>query len=184
MYDSDCPSYTLRSLQRHFEAYQAAGSVLIKAKMFTNVVNPALISGPSDRRVVEILNFSELHVLTGVVGKLVGELIKVFNDGEVGQQFVNSFVIKVNIKWCPYQPNSFEGNQAKKMVDHSANLYQAAMELNLPEAEKTKVIRVFQAQMFHSIDESSQPCAEGGLTEGTGPGLAVAGVAGPHQPTH
>ena len=38
--------------------------------------------------------------------------------------------------------------------------------------------------MFCSIDESSLLCAEGGLTEGTGPGLAVAGVAGPHQSTH
>ena len=123
--------------------------------MFTNVVNPALISGPPDRRVVEILNFSELHVLTGVVGKLVGELIKVFDDGEAGQQFVNSFMIKFNIKWCPYQPNSFEGNQAKKMVDHSTDLYQAAMELDLPEAEKTKVISFCKTlQKFKGVVDS------------------------------
>ena len=72
--------------------------------------------------------------------KLVRELIKVFNDREVGQQFVNSFMIKFNIKWCPYQPNSFKGNQEKKMVDHNANLYQAVRELNLPEVERAKII--------------------------------------------
>ena len=141
-YDCDCPSYTFGSLQQHFANFQADGADLKAAKKFTNVVNPALITGPPDRRIIEVLNFSELHVMTGVVGKLVGELIKVFSDteGQAGQKFVDSFMTDHNIKWCAYQPNSFEGNQAKKMLDHSSDLKLAARELELEAEEKEKVL--------------------------------------------
>lgn len=39
-----------------------------------------------------------------------------------------------NIKWCVYQPNSFEGNQAKKMIDHCTKLKLAARKLPLLDA--------------------------------------------------
>ena len=140
-YNCDCPSYTFSSLQQHLTNFQADGADLKAAKKFTNVVNPALISGPPDRRIIEVLNFSELHFMTGVVGKLIGELIKVFSNTQAGQEFVDSFMRTHNIKWCLYQPNSFEGNQAKKMIDHSSDLKLAARELPQLEAEeKEKVL--------------------------------------------
>ena len=54
-------------------------------------------SGPLDRRVIVVLNFSELHVITCDVGQLIGELFT-----HTGQKFVNSFKMTNNIKWCPY----------------------------------------------------------------------------------
>ena len=47
---------------------------------------------PPDRRIIEVPNFSELHIVTGIVSKLIRELIKAFSNTQAGQ----------NIKLCPY----------------------------------------------------------------------------------
>ena len=37
--------------------------------------------------------------MTGVVGKLIGELIKAFSNTQAGQEFVDSAFLKTGYKW-------------------------------------------------------------------------------------
>ena len=84
---------------------------------------------------------------------------------------MDSFMTDHNIKWCAYQPNSFEGNQAKKMLDHSSDLKLAARELELDAEEKEKVLgfcstleefkKVIDAAFGQKLDPSFRGVGEG-----------------------
>ena len=41
---------------------------------YQNVINKPLLVGEPDRETLDILNIPELHIRTGVVGKLITEL--------------------------------------------------------------------------------------------------------------
>ena len=67
---------------------------------------------------MEVLNPPELHVMTGVVGKVLkGMETKSFGTGPEGEKFLNDFLKREDISRCCYQGNrSFEGNQARKLL--------------------------------------------------------------------
>ena len=117
-----CPPITLKNLDENFQAFQAAGGDEKRAKEFFNCVRPALLQGPPETRSLELLTIAELHIMTGVVGKLVQELVKSFQQKEDGDLFINTFMKKNNISWCSYQPGTFEGNQARKLLKLSSKL--------------------------------------------------------------
>ena len=117
-----CQLYTLGSLKEHLTNFENAGKNKKNAKNYSNVINPALITGPDSLLLLEILSFPSLHVLTGVTGKLINELIKGFRVEERGNDFVTQFMKSNGIKWCEYRPQTFEGNQARKMVKFSHKL--------------------------------------------------------------
>ena len=57
----------------HKEFLKACGNDK-KAQLYNNVVNKPLLKGEDSKKVISLVNFPELHVLTGVVGKLIKEL--------------------------------------------------------------------------------------------------------------
>ena len=84
---------TIGSLWAAYDAFLEAGSNLKLAQRFMNVVNPPLIIGPNDSKVLGLVYFPELHVLTGIVGKLVKELErKVFSSPEAGKKFLDDWM--------------------------------------------------------------------------------------------
>ena len=57
---------------------------------YQNVINKPLLVGEPDTKTWDILNIPELHIMTGVVGKLNTELEnQEFETKKKGQTFVN-----------------------------------------------------------------------------------------------
>lgn len=84
---------TIKSLWEDYKSYVKAGSDLKKAMNFHNVVNPPLVTGRDDPKILgDLFFFPEHHVFTGIVGKLVKELEKnVFDSPEEGNTFLNEW---------------------------------------------------------------------------------------------
>ena len=129
-----CPANTLESLATHHSNYQAAGSKKSTAMKYNNCTQPALISGSPDKTMLEVFSFPELHVMTGMVGKLVKEMIAAFPNREAGKSFINLFMKQHNISWCDYMPGTLEGNQARKLLFVSPMLEVEARKLPLNSA--------------------------------------------------
>ena len=103
---------------------------------FNNVVNPPLLTGPDDSLVLSIIYFPELHVLIGVVGKLVKEFEKnVFSTPEEGKQFIDTWMASPTVNVCKtvyHGSANFVGDMAKKLLKKLDNL---RMEVNKLEPE-------------------------------------------------
>ena len=89
---------------------------------FNNVVNPPLVTGDDDHNILgDIFLFPELHVFTGIVGKLVKEKERnVFSTPEEGKQFMEDWMSQpgVNVSKTVYYGNaSFVGNMAEKLLE-------------------------------------------------------------------
>ena len=119
-------SLTIGSLWANYNKYVANGSKLKSAMKFGNVVNVPLLTGPNDRWILDIFNFPELHVLTGITGKIVKEFErKVFTCAEDGKNFMDRWMVQpsVNVSRTVYHGSaSFKGNMAKKLLKLSNNL--------------------------------------------------------------
>ena len=129
-----CPANTLGSLQDHHARFILTGGRPQNAKNHQNCIRPALLSGPPELPVMKLIHFPELHVMTGVTGKLVNELIDKFSSKEKGRKWVEEFMDDNNISWCAYRPSTFEGNQARKFLRLSSKLRQKARNLPLLDA--------------------------------------------------
>ena len=57
--------YTLGDLLQWHQKYEDAGKPHKKQKEYNNVINPPLLSGPLDRRIIEFLNIPSLHLFLG-----------------------------------------------------------------------------------------------------------------------
>ena len=59
--------------------------------MFQNLVNPPLLTDST--KTIEKLNISELHCMTGLMGKVVSEMERcAFMTKEDGEKFMNDFL--------------------------------------------------------------------------------------------
>ena len=89
-----------------------------KAKHYQNVINPPLLTGDNETTTLDVLNISELHCLTGSTGKIISGLEScAFETKGSGERFIDNFLKREDISKCVYQgSNSFEGNQARKLL--------------------------------------------------------------------
>ena len=75
-------------------------------------MNPPILSMDPDKRVIEVLHIPSLHLLLGVVDKLLQELEK-----KVSKNWVDKYLKKVNIVRKSYQgQHSLEGNQCSEFL--------------------------------------------------------------------
>ena len=73
--------YTLESLYRLYDQWIADGANLKKAKKYTNVVHPPLLTGDKNKKIL----IPSLHILRGVVDKILKEILKnLFENKECG----------------------------------------------------------------------------------------------------
>ena len=111
---------TIGSLWSSYNSYVENGSNLKQAQKYNNVVNPPLLTGSDNTKVLSIVYFPELHVLTGIVGKLVKELErKVFSTPEIGKKFMDDWMASpsVNVSRTVYQGSAnFVGDMAKLLL--------------------------------------------------------------------
>ena len=95
--------------------------------------------------------------MTGVIGKLIGEIEKSFPDNKdtgEGTAFVNQFLKDNNIHRTEYQgSHSFEGNHARKLLHVISKMRPEAQNLNGDYKEKVlRIISVIEA--FDKVVES------------------------------
>ena len=120
---------TIGSLWASYGSFIEAGSNLKLAQRFKNVVNPPLLIGPTDCKVLGLVYFPELHVLTGIVGKLVKEMErKVFSSPEAGKKFLDDWMASplVNVARTVYHGSAnFVGDMAKLLLKKVGHLEEA-----------------------------------------------------------
>ena len=120
---------TIGSLWSAYNLWVTNGADMSQAKEYGNVTNKPLLTGDDDKLIRDIFHIPELHILTGVVGKIVKALEgKAFKTPHEGKDFMNSWLKKEVIRRCVYQGSaSFEGNQAEKLLKKVDSLEEAVM---------------------------------------------------------
>ena len=159
--------YTLESLCRLYDQWMADGAIhwsynlhrdskvlnLKKAKKYTNVVHPPLLTGDKNKKILELVNIPYLHTLLGVVDKILKEIEKnLCKNKEYGLQFVNRYLSKINICRVSYHgQHRLEGNASNKLLKNidSFELFFHESSLGVPAAKYIKVLRDFE-KIIHS----------------------------------
>ena len=116
------------------------------------MVNPPLIIGPNDSKVLGLVYFPELHVLTGIVGKLVKELErKVFSSPEAGKKFLDDWMASplVNVTRTVYHGSAnFVGDMAKLLLKKDGHLEEAISMLdNVTTIKAAPFIKAFKQEV-------------------------------------
>ena len=93
------------------------------AKNYFNVINKPLLVGDDSTKVVSVVNFPELHVLTGILGKLVKEMEHILESSESGVSVLSDWMESVNVAKTVYHGScSFVGDMAKRFLKNLDSL--------------------------------------------------------------
>ena len=132
-WDETYKSLTIASLFEWNQKFLESGGNKKNAKFYQNVINKPLLTGDDDTKTLEVLNPPELHLMTGILGKLIMEMErKAFEDSGEGEAFVTEFLKEEDISRCVYQGSrSFEGNQARKLLKNVDKLERKVMTLDM-----------------------------------------------------
>ena len=126
-WDDSSKPLTIGSLMDWYNKFLESGANMRSAKMYQNVVNKPLLIGDDERKTLELLNPPQLHIMTGVLGKLIKEMERM-----TGERFMSEFLRVEDISRCVYQGSrSFEGNQARKLLRNVDKLQREVMKLDL-----------------------------------------------------
>lgn len=105
---------TLASLQNYYEQYKESGFDKTHAMNFQNVINPPLITGDPDIPIFKLINIPGLHILLGIVLKLLVAIQSIMEDGIAK---MDTFLDSNNIKRIKYQGQErLDGNQCAEFV--------------------------------------------------------------------
>ena len=131
-----------------YDQWMADGANLIKAKKYSNVVYPPLITGDKDKKILELVNIPGLHILLGVIDKILKEIEKnLFETKGCGLLFVNRYLSQINICRVSYQEqHRLEGNARNKLLKNidSFELFFHESSLGVPAAKYIRVLRNFE----------------------------------------
>ena len=170
-WETQAKHLTIGSLNEWYQKFLDNGGNVKNAKKFQNVINPPLLTGDDSTKTLEVLNVSELHCMTGSTGKIVSgfERCAFENKGE-GEKFMNEFLKREDISKCVYQgSNSFEGNQARKLLKCVDKLERDVKHLldfetatkALPFVESLRLLdKVFTACFGQALDPDYKECID------------------------
>ena len=115
---------TLGMLRDFHKEFLEAGGNEKKAQLYNNVVNKPLLRGQDSEKVISLVNFPELHVLTGVVGKVIKELQrKAFKSEQEGIKFLDKWMKSVHVEKTVYHGSaSFVGGMAVRLLNNLDSL--------------------------------------------------------------
>ena len=162
-WNGDCSLLTIGTLKEFYQGYLED---LAKDEgdrdgpmEFNNCTSENLLqflAFPDDTLVLDIINIPELHLLMGVVVKLMQYVQACFGklpaEKERGLEFVKMFYKNINI--TVRQPGRLEGNQAEKVLKNTAEFLRLAQEL--PQEISNKVSAV--ADVFNAFNEVKHTC--------------------------
>ena len=130
----------------------ADGANLKNAKNYTNVVHLPFLTGSKNKKLLELVKNSGLHILLGVVDKFLKKIEQIlFENKECGLQFVNRYLPKINIYRVSYHGQHRLGaNACNKLLKNldSFELFFHESSLGIPTTKYIKVLRDFE-KIFH-----------------------------------
>ena len=133
------PLLTVGELRAYRAAYVKAGEPHKDAREFHNVIFDILLDADDNFLFIDLLNIPELHILLGVVSKIL-----FFLDKEIRKEKVSNFLKTLNITREEYHgKSSLNGNDSKKF---------------LVNAKKLELIYVEGVGQKEKVDEAIQCC--------------------------
>ena len=110
--------YTLGDLYAWHQSYLDAGSPYHRQSDYQNIVKIPLLTGDPDRLVLDMVNPPALHLLLGVISKLIDSMeSSVFDTKEEGEQWMDEFMRQQGITRKRKQGRKgLEGNQSSKFL--------------------------------------------------------------------
>lgn len=103
---------TLANCANKHDAWQKAGSKMKNARDFENCINAPIISTQANRTLLDIIPPSELHLLIGVINKIVTHMQQDFED------LTNQWLKICNVQRETTRSGShFNGNSSKILLD-------------------------------------------------------------------
>ena len=136
---------TLASLLSWHDKWLAAGGKHKDLKKFQNVMHKPLLTGNPDSEIIELLNVPGLHILLGIVDKLLCEMEKsLFEAQETGIVFFDTYLKSINLSRVCYQgQHRLEGNGCNQFLKKIDKLEQCFKENSLG-LQGAKFITVFR----------------------------------------
>ena len=155
------PHNTLASLCAWHDEWISAGGKLKEAKYYQNVVHPPLLTGKPDSKILELINIPGLHILLGIVDKILVEMEKgMFENKEIGFQFFSSYLASINLARVSYQgQHRLEGNACNMFLKKLDKLdfYLKEHNLGLQGAKYIKVLRDFNRVVHGCFGKTVSP---------------------------
>ena len=148
-WETEAPLMTIGSLHEYNQKFVDDNAPLKDAQKYMNVVNKPLITGDPNTLTMDIINFPQLHCLTGASGKLIGAV-----ETLVGKEIKEKFFKRNNIHETEYQgSHSFEGNMARKLLKKIGNMREDIVDL--PQEKKLAVEKVIETiEAFNDVVKS------------------------------
>ena len=116
--------YTLGDLYALHQAFVDTGSPYLRQSNYQNIVNIPLLTGDPERLVLDMLNPPSLHLLLGVVNKLIDTMeVSLFDNKDEGEKWMDDYLTKQCIIRKKKQGRrGLEGNQASKFLHKVDNM--------------------------------------------------------------
>ena len=115
--DELAPLRTIGTIRKQVEAFNKKGRPLQSAKDFKNCINMPLLQGDNKDEIISLIPPCELHLLTGVVSKILTEL-----DNEWKNEKVQNWLKNNNITMQNYYRFNLNGNSCKKILQKADDL--------------------------------------------------------------
>ena len=149
---------TVGALKQFHSQYLERDSEKDTEADFNNCVNANLLQlhFPDEMYVIDCINIPELHILMGIIVKLLDYIKSLFGkepeDKSRGADFVHQYLTSLNI--TQKSPGRLEGNQAEKVAQNSGQLLLLAGQLPQEEISERvkKVAPVIEA--FNRVKHS------------------------------
>ena len=134
-----------------------SGSKKKNAVKYNNVIKKPLITNDDGScKILSKVNFPEIHIMTGIVGKLVKQIeLKAFPTTQEGTEFMNNWMESVNVSRTVYHGSaSFVGDMAKLLLLKTDSLAQRAKDTLDTEIYHKVVPFVKTLEQFNLVRET------------------------------
>ena len=97
----------------NYENWSKAGAIKKEAKKFKSCVNPPILNGPKDKKILSFISPPELHLMIGALNTLVNHMLDEFEDD--AKFWIEKCGAERELIYCG---SSFNGNTCKKLLKH------------------------------------------------------------------
>ena len=112
--ESHAKLLTIGDLKRMLKAWRDAGGKMEDAQLYGSVVKDVLLKYPDDTLILDILNLPELHIILGVVAKILK-----FLENIIGWDRMTAFLGSINVTRDKGERSSLDGNGSKLFLENA-----------------------------------------------------------------
>ena len=104
---------TIKNIRENYKAWCDSGSKEKNAKFYKNCINLPIFSGEEDTKVLDIIILPELHLMIGVLDKIVDHMRREFEDD------TNKWLVFCDVdREVRHNGAGFKGNSCIKLLDN------------------------------------------------------------------